>query len=109
LGARYTGEQTGVRLTAVLDEGSAQACGLSAGDLLVALDGLMVSEGSIEKRLARLGVGESVNVHAFRRDELMEFDMTLLPAPDDTCELWLLEDLDSVTDQRRKTWLNLQS
>jgi len=66
------------RLQHVFDGAPAQRAGLSAGDALVALDGLRATEaGGIDRLLARYQPGEVVRVHAFRRDELMAFDVTL--------------------------------
>jgi predicted metalloprotease with PDZ domain len=60
-----------VKLTHVLDGGGAQAAGLSAGDLVIACDGLRVSQQALDKMLARKLVGDSLTIHAFRRDELL--------------------------------------
>jgi predicted metalloprotease with PDZ domain len=67
------------KLSAVHDGGAAQKAGLSANDLLVAIDGLRVSgnPANVDSLLARYRVGDTVQVHAFRRDELMAFDVTL--------------------------------
>jgi len=61
----------------VLDGGPAMRAGLSAGDVLLALDGLRVSESSWKSRLSRRSPGDQVTVHAFRRDELLTFDIEL--------------------------------
>ena len=79
LGARTAAVPDGVKLSQVLDGGGAQRAGLSAGDVLIAIDGLKVSNGSLEKMLARKRKGAKVKVHAFRRDELLERDLTLTP------------------------------
>jgi predicted metalloprotease with PDZ domain len=52
---------------------------MSAGDVLVAVDGLRVNgmPSNLESLLARYRVGDTVTVHAFRRDELMTFDVQL--------------------------------
>jgi predicted metalloprotease with PDZ domain len=50
---------------------------LSAGDILVAIDGLRVTATNLETLLSRYGVGSTVEVYAFRRDELMTFSLTL--------------------------------
>ena len=71
LGARTATAPDGVRLTHVLDGGGAQAAGLSAGDVVLAIDGLKVSTDSLERLLMRKGRGTSVEAHAFRRDELI--------------------------------------
>jgi predicted metalloprotease with PDZ domain len=67
------------KLSAVHDGGAAQKAGLSANDTLVAIDGLRVSgnPSNVDGLLSRYKVGETVQVHAFRRDELMAFDVVL--------------------------------
>jgi predicted metalloprotease with PDZ domain len=70
------------KLANVYEGGAAHLAGLSAGDLLVAVDGLRVSMtnagSSLETLLGRYQVGDTVTIHAFRRDELMSFTATLL-------------------------------
>jgi predicted metalloprotease with PDZ domain len=65
------------KLSVVHENGAAHQAGLSAGDILVAIDGLRVNSANLETLLSRYGVGSTVEVHAFRRDELMTFTMTL--------------------------------
>jgi predicted metalloprotease with PDZ domain len=67
------------KLTQVHEGGAAHQAGLSAGDVLVALDGLRVSgnPANLETLLARYRVGDTVAMHAFRRDELMPFEVKL--------------------------------
>jgi len=84
LGVRLAATSTGARLVQVLDNGAAQKAGLSAGDIIIAVDGIQVSAGNVEKRIAQYQAGERVEVHAFRRDELMIFQVDLLMAPKDT-------------------------
>ncbi|SHH72046.1 M61 family metallopeptidase [Massilia sp. CF038] len=68
-----------VKLSQVHEGGAAHRAGMSAGDLLVAIDGLRVSgaPSGVDALLARYKVGETVEVHAFRRDELMTFKVKL--------------------------------
>jgi predicted metalloprotease with PDZ domain len=61
----------------VYDGSPAQQAGLSAGDVLVALDGLRASEANLDTLLARYRPGDTVPLHAFRRDALLCFDLTL--------------------------------
>ena len=77
LGARLAAAPDGVKLTHVLDGGGAQQAGLSAGDLLIALDGLKVGKSTLETLLERRPVGGTVTVHVFRRDELIEREVRL--------------------------------
>ena len=80
------GARTGVRdgeltiLTAERD-GPAAAAGLSAGDRLVAVDGLRCTEARLKTLLARKAPGETVLVAAFRRDELLMATVELAEAP----------------------------
>ena len=57
-------------LTAVHDGSAAQKAGLSAGDVLIAIDGLRVTGSNLDSLLGRYQPGAAVEVHAFRRDEL---------------------------------------
>lgn len=69
----------GAKLTQVHEGGAAHQAGLSALDVVIAIDGLRVNGAApnIDALLARYRVGDRVTVHAFRRDELMAFDVTL--------------------------------
>jgi predicted metalloprotease with PDZ domain len=61
---------------------AAQRAGLSAGDTLVAVDGLrVVDERALKALLARRKPGDRLKVHAFRRDELLEFALELDAPP----------------------------
>ena len=77
LSARTTEENGLVKLTQVLEGGAAHQADLSAGDVLVALDGLKASASNLEHILRRRKLGEVVDVLAFRRDELRRFSLTL--------------------------------
>lgn len=83
LGVKTASEGREVRLATVYDGGAAQAAGLAAGDLLLAIDGLRVTPESLETLLTRRAPGATINVHVFRRDELMAFTLRLdAPAAD---------------------------
>jgi len=69
LGARVRGGAD-CTLAAVHDGSAAQKAGLSAGDVLIALDGLRVTGSNLDSLLSRYLPGAKVEVHAFRRDEL---------------------------------------
>ena len=69
----------GAKLTQVHEGGAAHRAGLSAQDIVIAIDGLRVNgnPANVDTLLARYRVGDKVAVHAFRRDELMGFDVVL--------------------------------
>ncbi len=92
------------RLQHVYRGGPAECAGLAAGDVLVAIDGLRASENALEKLCSQHAPGDTVALHAFRRDELRTVACALTAAPHDTC--WLA--LDAVGDEvgaRRAAWL----
>jgi predicted metalloprotease with PDZ domain len=89
----------------VLDGGAAQQAGLAAGDTLVALNGLKVTRDNLQQLLDRALEAEPLELHAFRRDELMLFAPTALPAAADTCELRLLPEVEPAVRARRAAWL----
>ena len=72
-------DAAGAKLSQVHEGGAAHQAGLSAGDILIAVDGLRVNgnPSNLDQLFARYRVGDAVTVHAFRRDELMTFDVTL--------------------------------
>ena len=72
-------EGSDARLAQVHEGGAAHRAGLSAGDVLVAIDGLRVTgnPANLEALLGRYRVGVNVEIHAFRRDELMTFSAKL--------------------------------
>jgi predicted metalloprotease with PDZ domain len=103
LGARLaTGNEA--RITHVYDGGAAQRAGLAAGDIIVAADGLRVTN-DFETQLARRAPGPTIVIHAFRRDELMVFDLPLLAAPLDTCWLTVDDNANADAATRRTQWL----
>jgi predicted metalloprotease with PDZ domain len=105
LGIRLTSDAAGAKLTHVLDAGAAQAAGLSAGDVIVAIDGLKISERNLDKRLADRNPGDVITLHAFRGDELLQFKAELRGAPIDTCAL-VVSGSGRAAANRRKSWLS---
>jgi predicted metalloprotease with PDZ domain len=100
VGARANAEDA--VLTHVLEGGAAQQAGLAAGDAIVAVDGLRPGRGGLEAVLTKRRPGERIAIHAFRRDELMKFEVRLKPAPADTC---VLTELAGAGARRLERWL----
>ena len=90
LGIKTATEGNSIQLATVFDDGAAQAAGLASGDVLIALDGLRVTPASLERMLARYQPGDTLKIHAFRRDELMEFSLRLTAPDRDTAQLTAL-------------------
>jgi len=92
------------KLGAVHEGGAAHKAGLSAGDVLVAIDGLRVTSDNLDGLLQRYRVGDTISVHAFRRDELMQVELRLEP---DAAPQFALEPRDKpeAGAKLRKAWL----
>ena len=107
LGARVVDSRGAAELVSLFEGGAAQQAGLAAGDRIIAVDGLQVDGQGVHDAIAQLSPGAAVQLHAFRRDELMEFTLHAEFAEADTCDLWLLDagDLDENLLRRRNSWL----
>ncbi|MBK5939013.1 M61 family metallopeptidase [Halochromatium roseum] len=105
IGVRLQPDSAEARLGVVLDGRPAQRAGLSAGDLIIAVDGLRANAANLDALISRAaGVGP-IRMHAFRRDELFETEVLPEPAPADTCELRLDEEAADADRARREAWL----
>ncbi len=87
LGVRGRSEGKDLLLTHVLEGGAAQESGLAAGDVIVAVNGVRPGSGGLDALLSQRRPGERLKIHAFRRDELLEWEVKLQRAPRDTCML----------------------
>lgn len=107
LGARIGKEGGDAKLAAVYEGGPAMQAGLSAGDKLVAIDGLRVPASGPDGLLARYRINDTVRIHAFRRDELMEFSLRL---KSDTAPQVMLKALAKPVAvlRQRQAWLTLK-
>ncbi len=107
LGIRLKPEGSEPVIAHVLSGGPALEAGLASGDTLVACDGLRITRDNLDKLLQAGDECREVEIFAFRRDELQSRRVRLAPAPLDTCELWLLEDVPEESRERRAAWLGL--
>ena len=94
-----------MKLSVVFAGGAAEQAGLSAGDTLVALDGLKATAERLDAYARDARPGDRIAVHAFRRDELIEASLVLAAAPEDTA--WLALDAAASPDAvaKRERWL----
>jgi predicted metalloprotease with PDZ domain len=78
LDARTRRQDHHLIMTSVLTGGAAHKGGLSAGDRLIAIDGLRVeTPAGLEILLSQYRPGNTITVHVFRRDELRVFRVRL--------------------------------
>jgi predicted metalloprotease with PDZ domain len=77
LGIRTARNGNDCKVANVYEDGPAHRAGISAGDVLVALDGVRVTAGNLDDLLSRYRAGDNVSLYVFRRDELMLMTVTL--------------------------------
>lgn len=102
LGARFTTDSMGVKITQVFSNESAELAGLSAGDIIIAINDLQVNKSTIDKIINSYSDNDELVIHAFRRDELKVFNLRLKEAEMTTCYLTITEQ-----SEKQKKWLFL--
>jgi predicted metalloprotease with PDZ domain len=107
LGIRTRAVAGRLRVSHVLDGGPAQESGVLADDEIVAIAGLRVDADGFDARLERLACGSAVELHVFRRDELLRLTLTPTDPPNDTCFLTLDPEAPAAIAERRRLWLGL--
>jgi len=105
LGIRTKAEGNALKLANVLDGGSAQAVGLSAGDELIAVNGLRVTAGNLESLVGRASPGDMLEILVFRRDELLHFEAALAAPRVEECSLTQADKPAKTVLGLRKGWL----
>jgi predicted metalloprotease with PDZ domain len=105
LGLRTRPAQGRLRVTHVADGGPGQDAGLAAVDEIVALQGIRADPDSFDSLLDLLTIGRPVEIHVFRRDELLRLSVIATDPPRDTCYLTLDEQASEPALARRQQWL----
>ena len=101
VGALLKEGEAGLTIQRLSESGSAQSAGLSAGDVIIAIDGIKLNLGQLEKKLLLARPGDCWALHAFRRDELHQFVVVLQAAVASTIVLSASESQQS----QRQAWL----
>lgn len=105
LGIRTATTALECKVAHVFDGSPAQAAGLSANDVLIALDKLRATQGNLDTLLLRYAAGDSVEIVAFRGDELMRFDVRLATQPPLKFSLEVDPKSAKAAQQLRRGWL----
>ncbi|MDB4224067.1 PDZ domain-containing protein [Granulosicoccus sp.] len=87
LGANVVDAAGGVRIIQIMKDGPASKAGLSAGDVIVAINDLSVSKADIDNHLTRYASLNTMPVHYFRLGRLRVVQLPVQPAPKDTAVL----------------------
>ena len=105
LGVKAAAANGECKLTHVFDGSPAQAAGLSANDVLVALGDLRVTPSNLDTLVSRYATGDVIELVAFRRDELMRFDVKLATQPPVRFMLEVNQKTTRAARQLRNGWL----
>jgi predicted metalloprotease with PDZ domain len=89
-GMRLASDTAGAKVSVVLNHSPAHLAGISAGDIVMAVDGLKTDKSKLDKQLAQFKPGHTVTLHGFRRDLLQQWQLTLTQPLADTA--WLVID-----------------
>jgi predicted metalloprotease with PDZ domain len=103
LGVSVGSGDDGAHLMHVHEGSAAQLAGLSAGDVIIAVDGLRATRGNLSKLVGDRAPGTKLRVHAFRRDEMHEVDVVLKAPELEAAYFTLRTDVDA--DKKRAQWL----
>ncbi len=109
LGVTTGGGDDGAHLANVHDGGAAQKAGLSAGDVVIAVDGLRCSRGALNRMVSERTPGERLHLHVFRRDELFEVDVVLQAADKEAAWFTLDDQAPPEAVKKRARWLLTKS
>lgn len=77
-GAKYSIDSSGMKINSVVNGGSAELAGLTAGDVVMAVDNLSVNQ--FDALWQNLNIGDSVSVHYFRHGVLYQTSLNVQAA-----------------------------
>ena len=105
LGARLV-ESAGVnRFSVVYAGGPAEQAGVAPGDEAIALDGLRLTAGNLDRRLRDHQPGDAVTIAVFRDDVMLRRQLALGEAPEDSCYIEIDDGADEAAVRQRDSWL----
>jgi predicted metalloprotease with PDZ domain len=107
LGCNLKREGDFFRIVSIDDESPAMRAGLSANDLLVAVNELRVNPNSFDPKFSRFHEGEELRFHVFRRGWLRDFSAKLAKSPHSLCVLSKKEQLSDEQSHALSAWLHL--
>ncbi len=105
LGARVINHPLGAKLSHVYDNGNAQKAGLSAGDIIIAVDHIKVSKTNIDKMIQSYPIESTITLHVFRRDELIKFKLMLMKTQANTYYIEIVATENNCQIKNKQLWL----
>jgi predicted metalloprotease with PDZ domain len=108
LGAKINNaEPAGLSIQNAVGHGPLAKAGVSAGDMLIAFDGIKASDAALKALLQRSKPNDLLHFHAFRRDELMSFQVRLEAPPTHDAEIKPLTKRNKEQQSQYVSWLQL--
>jgi predicted metalloprotease with PDZ domain len=89
----------------VHSDSPAELAGIAPGDEAIAFNGRKLTSAGLDVTLRDHFPGDIVTISVFRRDEFMQFRITLAESPNDTCYLEVDNEAGIVAEQKRNAWL----
>lgn len=81
IGAQYKALTLGVKITQVIENSPAAQAGLAVNDILVAVNGIQVSEKSLQQLADHFPENAQLSCHYFRDDQLLSSNITFIDSP----------------------------
>lgn len=97
--AIYQKTAAGFQIKQVSEAGAAQLCGLAKDDLIIAINGLQLGQLDLMEELSRLEINSTARLDLFRRGQLIQLHLPIMPAPLDTIYL------EVESEEKSKGWL----
>ena len=105
LGARLSAGRGNDVFSLVHSASPAEKAGLAPGDEAVAFNGRKLTSAGLDATLRDHFPGDEVTISVFRRDEFMQFQVTLEEPPRDTCFLVVDENAGDQAKENCAAWL----
>ncbi len=106
LGIRTRAQGDRVLVANVLAGLPAYDGGINSGDEIIAIDGRKVDAANANERLNDLRAGQKLTLTVFRRERMMNFDLTAAIKPFDRYTISELKESGDAQKALRKAWLN---
>ena len=107
IGAAFDSDDKSVLIKTVDSDSPAWQAGLNAGDQLLAIDGIQVTNENIEKRIQQLSLDESHNIHYFSAGRLTETQLTAVTDPNPEFKIEPVEKPSKAQKVSYKAWTGL--
>ncbi len=107
IGAAFNLDGDSVLIKTVDSDSPAWLAGLSAGDKLLAIDGIQVTTNNIEKRIKQLSLDNQHTIHYFSSGRLSETHLSAVAEPNPEFKIEPIEKPNKTQKARFKAWTGL--